>query len=82
MSRSTHTPSEPIRDLDYRLTFGKHRGETIRDLMKNVPDYLTWLHNNTDFELHAELVEKLEAMHRPVDWYDVYQLQDKGIIPK
>lgn len=82
MSRSTNTPNEPIRDPNYRMAFGKHRGETLGDLMKNVPDYLLWLHEHTEFELHADLVEKLEAMHRPIDWYDVYQLQDKGIIPK
>lgn len=82
MSRSTHKPTEPIRDPEYRMQFGKHKGETLGDLMENVPDYLLWLHEHTNFELHADLVEQLQSMHRPVDWFDIYQLQDKGIIPK
>lgn len=64
------------------MPFGKYRGETIEDIIEVDPDYLVWVTENTDLELHAALMELVEARHRPVDWYDVYQLQDKGIIPK
>lgn len=82
MSRSNRQPNEPIRDWSHKMRFGKYSGESLKDIFENDPDYLKWLHENTDFELHAELLEQLENKFRPVDWYDVYQLQDKGLIPK
>lgn len=55
---------EPIRDRDYVMPFGKHKGETIRDIIECDAQYLMWLHNQEgfDFELHADLVDDCEAV--------------------
>lgn len=51
---------EPIRDRDFVMPFGKFQGISIGDLIHAKPDYLLWLHNNTDFELHADLLDEIE----------------------
>ena len=59
MSRSMKR--EPIRDRDTVLAFGKYKGESIADVMEENPQYLVWLHNNSEyFELHADLLEECE----------------------
>ena len=39
-------------DLDHKLTFGKHKGKTIEDVLEDDPRYLRWcMENIDDFEL-------------------------------
>lgn len=38
---------------DYKLTFGKHKGELIIDVAKNHRDYLEWMNDN--FNMHEPL---------------------------
>jgi hypothetical protein len=43
------------------LTFGKYKGESIEELMEVNPQYLVWLHHNSDFfELSSELLDEAE----------------------
>lgn len=51
---------EPIRDKDFLMPFGKYKDISIGDLIYAKPGYLLWLHNNTDFELHADLLDEVE----------------------
>jgi len=81
MSRSTQR-KEPVSDQNYKMQFGKYSGTSIKEILEHDPTYLKWLHENTDFELHADLLELAEGLHRPVDWWDIFQLQDKGLLPK
>jgi hypothetical protein len=61
MSRSQQTKPEPISDREYILTFGKYKGESIDELMEVNPQYLYWLHNNSDFfELSSEVLDEAE----------------------
>ena len=32
----------------YKLTFGKHKGETIKEIVENEKDYANWLYQNGD----------------------------------
>lgn len=44
----TPTTDEPLTyetALNYVITFGKHNGETLKDIYKNDRDYITWLAN-------------------------------------
>lgn len=50
---------EPIRDKKFVMPFGKYKGESIADVMEMDPNYLLWAHENTDFELHADLYDEI-----------------------
>lgn len=63
MSRSNQTTTykrEPIRDPKHVMRFGKYKDNTIEHIAERDPQYLIYLHNNTDFELHADLLEAVE----------------------
>ena len=32
----------------YKLTFGKHKGKTIKEIVENEKDYANWLYQNGD----------------------------------
>lgn len=65
MSRSNQRKREPITDRHTVLQFGKWKGSTIDELLLDAPDYLVWLHENTDFELGHELLEEAENNGKP-----------------
>lgn len=72
MSRSTHKQNEIVTDRKHLMTFGKYKGESIQDILDVDAQYLVWLHNNSDFELSAELLDEAEGLPSPVkDWYDL-----------
>lgn len=59
MGRSNRSIVPTITDPRTVLTFGKYRGETIREVLDNDPQYLVWLHENSEhFELGWELLEE------------------------
>jgi hypothetical protein len=60
-----------VDDMDFIMPFGKYKGMTIDDILADDAGYLLWLHNNTDFELSAEL---LFAAENP-------DLRDEGYVP-
>lgn len=56
---------EPITDRNKVIGFGRYKAETIQDILDNDPQYLVWLHENTDFELGHELLEEAENNGKP-----------------
>ena len=44
--------SDDIKDVkqaeNYKLTFGKHTGKTLKEITENEPDYANWLFSNGD----------------------------------
>lgn len=46
-------------NLESILTFGKHKGEQIEDLIEDNPGYVRWLMENTDIVFDNEVYEKL-----------------------
>ena len=54
-----------ITDRNHVMTFGKFEGETIQDILDNDPQYLCWLVDNTDFDLHCDLLDEAENNGRP-----------------
>lgn len=53
----------PISDRETVLTFGKFRGESIADILETEPQYLVWLHDNSDFfELDHILLDEAELL--------------------
>lgn len=71
---------EPIRDRKFVMPFGKHKGESIADLMEIDPHYLIWVHENTDLELHADLYDEaagsLEEWHREKLYHEFDHYKD------
>lgn len=51
---------EPIRDTSFVLPFGRWKGHTIADVLIEDPHYLTWLAENTDLDIHADILEEVE----------------------
>ena len=64
MSRSNQTKPEPIRDPNWRFTFGKFKGETIAEVLHCDRQYIDWLIENTEFDVHADLLEDIEERYR------------------
>ncbi len=62
MSRSTQKKNNVITDRNTVLTFGKWKGSSIDELLLDDPQYLLWLAENTEFDLHYSLVEEAEEM--------------------
>mgnify|MGYP001172853709 CR=1 FL=1 len=59
MGRSNKTSKAIVTDKRAVLAFGKYKGETIQDVLDNDPQYLVWLHENSEhFELGWELLEE------------------------
>lgn len=40
--------------LKDKLTFGKYKGKTIQDILYDDPQYLVWLHQNTEHKLQSK----------------------------
>jgi uncharacterized protein (DUF3820 family) len=76
MGRNNQQKHEMVTDIKAVLAFGKYKGESLQEIIDNDPQYLLWLHNNTDFELSAELLDLVEGSpSKQADWYkwDAYQ---------
>lgn len=62
MSLKSIYKKDPISDRETVLTFGKYKGESIADILATDPQYLVWLHDNSDFfELNYLLLEEAES---------------------
>lgn len=44
------------------FTFGKHRGETLGQVLRNDPGYILWLHENGVVELPEDVVIEAEQL--------------------
>ena len=45
--------------LDHIMTFGKHKGKTVAELMDEAPGWLVWAHENVEFfKLPPELIRQ------------------------
>ena len=45
-NESVRVEKPEVKIDDYKLTFGKHKGELITDVAKNHKDYLEWMRDN------------------------------------
>ena len=41
----------------YKLTFGKHKGKTLKEIYEEAPDYIQWMLNNSNDERMIKLIE-------------------------
>jgi hypothetical protein len=50
--------SQVIRHKLDTLTFGKHKGKTVRWIIEHDPSYIIWLHENKVCEIPDEFVDE------------------------
>lgn len=53
--------------LKDKLTFGKHKGKTIKEVLDNDPQYLVWLHEKTKHKLQRVIYNEAELSYRDID---------------
>lgn len=59
---------QTLSDENSKMTFGKHKGKTLTQVMVIDPSYLLWAHENVDFfKLDDRLLKiaKIAATDRP-----------------
>ncbi len=66
--------------LDDTLPFGRHQGYTVEEILKDRPEYISWLMSNTTLKFYPSVHELLILMKpkrvpqhtslRPVYFYD------------
>lgn len=66
MSRSNQQPenNEPIRDPNWKFTFGKYKGNVLSEVIACDRQYINWLIDNTDFDVHCDLLEDVEERYQ------------------
>ena len=66
-----------------RMTFGKHKGESVEDVLKFNPSYVLWCHDEKIVKFPKEIVDLADEMdteERNNDWswgIDVYDWMDE-----
>lgn len=64
----------PVRGLNYFLTFGKHKGKTLKQVIEEEPSYIEWCMNERIFVLDEEADELLlDAIEEIDDYYELHQ---------
>ena len=51
--------------LDDQLTFGKHIGYTVLEVLKDRPQYIAWLIDNTDIKFYQSVQEQVDKLLPP-----------------
>lgn len=67
-------PVPQIKAYDYVLTFGKHKGETVEDVIESDPGYILWLQESGTAKVDREILDVAEESDR----YDNGHLHDIG----
>ena len=49
----------------YTLTFGKHKGKTLKEVYEETPDYIEWMINNTNDERMIKLIQLATGIEIP-----------------
>lgn len=62
------------------LNFGKHKGKTVEQVLKENPSYMVWVMNETDKKLSAKLrneIEEFESIQNEnFDYLDIWDVID------
>lgn len=52
--------------LDSQLTFGRHIGYTVNEVLKDRPEYIAWLIDNTEIKFYESVHEQVNKLFPPV----------------
>lgn len=71
-AKTNHSP-KILRGLSNVLEFGKHKGKTVEQVMKDEPNWLHWaLQNIPEFKLNRNALLKLPPFKRYPNQFDEY----------
>ena len=59
----------------YKLTFGKHKGKTLKEIHGEAPDYIQWMLNNSNDERMIKLIELATGEKIPTEEESKQRLQ-------
>lgn len=59
MSKHFNKLRDPRLGLDDMLPFGRHQGYTVLEIIKDRPQYISWLMSNTDLKFHRSVHDEL-----------------------
>lgn len=51
----------------YKLTFGKHKGKTLKEVYEEAPDYIEWMVGNSNDERMIKLIKMATGMEIPTE---------------
>jgi hypothetical protein len=69
--KKSKEPPKVLRSITHVLTFGKHKGKTIQEVMKCEPNWIHWaLENVPDFRLNRNALLLLPPYRESEDWED------------
>lgn len=51
--------TEPIRDRNWIMPWGKHKGTPLSELIEHDPQYIEWLQHNTDLDFHSDVLDEV-----------------------
>lgn len=62
---------------NYKLTFGKFKGQTIKEILDVKPDYIDWLLNNSKDEYILKVIELVTGKRQLTDaeWEEILNMQ-------
>ena len=68
-AQSLSTKKEPTQEEadTYKLTFGKFKGKTLKEVQQEKPDYIKWLLGNTKDEYMLKLIQMATGVKIPSD---------------
>ena len=52
---------------NYKLTFGKHKGKTLKEVYKEAPDYIEWMLGNSNDERMLKLIQMATGVEIPTE---------------
>jgi hypothetical protein len=52
---------------NYKLTFGKHKGKTLKEVYKEAPDYIEWMLGNSNDERMLKLIQMATGIEIPTE---------------
>lgn len=48
--------------MDHIMTFGKHEGHQVEDILEDDPSYMVWLAEETNTDLDEEVLEHISRI--------------------
>jgi hypothetical protein len=51
----------------YKLTFGKHKGKTLKEVYEEAPDYIEWMVGNSNDERMIKLIQMATGIEIPTE---------------
>ena len=78
MAKPFQSLKSPILDYDSQLTFGRHFGYTVEEVLKDRPEYIAWLLDNTSIKFSPRVVELVDTLLPPT----VVAYSKQSLIPK